>query len=74
MKKTLTLTVMTLLAGVATGYSQGQLSFSDAGSFEIQVYGVQAQAATPVTYGGFTVNEVMGDSSNPNNSDRKSVV
>jgi len=72
MKKTLTLTVMTLLAGAMSGYSQGQLSIAEVlgGSFAIQVWGQQSLAASTVAvaYNGYTTKEVMGDSSNPNNT------
>jgi hypothetical protein len=65
MKKTLTLTVMTLLAGAVTSYSQGTVSIVDAGSFAIQVFGVQPTADnnTIVSYNGFVVDEVQGDPS-----------
>lgn len=62
MKKTLT--AMALLAGAVSVYSQGQLTFSDyGGSYSIYIYGVQAGASTPVTYNGYTVNEIQGNTS-----------
>jgi hypothetical protein len=55
MKKTLTL--VTLLAGAVTGYSQGIVTLQDyAGPLDVQIFGVQTSApangtATPVTWG-----------------------
>ena len=61
---------MTLLAGAMSGYSQGQCTLADTTSFAIQVWGPQSLVASTVavTYGGKTVYEVQGDSSNPNNT------
>jgi len=67
MKKALT--VMALLAGAASVYSQGLVSMSDYGTpFNIQVFNQQSLAAStvPVSYGGYTGNEEMGQSANPN--------
>jgi hypothetical protein len=71
MKKTLTL--VTLLAGAVSGYSQGQLVFTDyAGTadMQIQVFNTQATAPTgatqvTVTYGGYTVVEYQGNPAAP---------
>jgi hypothetical protein len=65
MKKALT--VMALLAGAASVYAQGEVSMLDyGGSFTIQVFSSQgfANSPTPVTYGGATGFELMGQSGN----------
>jgi len=65
MKKTIT--VMALLAGAVSVYSQGLVALSDyGGSFTIQIYSAQSAAAstTAVAYGGLTGNEEMGQSAN----------
>lgn len=67
MKKTLT--VVALLAGAASGYSQGLISMGDYGStFTIQIFNQQSSAASTVsvTYGGYTVKEEQGQSANGN--------
>jgi len=60
MKKTLTVTTLALLAGAVSVYSQGQVSMTDVPG--IQVYGTQATGNTEVTWGGFTVDEMIGNS------------
>jgi hypothetical protein len=65
MKKTLT--VMALLAGAASVYSQGEIGLSDYGNpnFSIQIFGSQGAAATTaVSFGGYSGNELMGQSPN----------
>jgi hypothetical protein len=66
MKKTLT--VMALLAGAASVYAQGEIGLSDYGStFTIQIFSAQGAAATTgVSYGGYSGNELMGQSANAN--------
>src|SRR5271170_2230469 len=67
MKKALT--VMTLLAGAASVYSQGEVTLGDYGStFTIQVFNSQsaANSTTPVSYNGFNGQELMGQSPNGN--------
>jgi hypothetical protein len=67
MKKALT--VMALLAGAASVYSQGQVSLVDYGSTtSIQVFNSQSVAAstTSISYGGYNGQEEMGNSANPN--------
>jgi hypothetical protein len=69
MKKTLTLTTLTLLAGALSAYSQGILSFTDGGSsFAIQVFGPQSTAASTVLVvdGAYSGYEEMGDTANAN--------
>jgi hypothetical protein len=61
------LTVITLLAGAVSVYSQGQVLMSDyAGGFAIQVFASQSLADSPVvvSYNGFTGNEEMGSTAN----------
>jgi hypothetical protein len=60
MKKTLTM--ITLLAGAVSGYSQGEILFSAYGTLKQAVYNTQASSAYSVTYGGFTVMETVGSS------------
>jgi len=67
MKKALT--VMTLLAGAASVYSQGQVTLVDYGStVSIQVFSSQslANSTTSVSYGGYNGQEEMGNSANGN--------
>jgi hypothetical protein len=64
MKKTLPVTIVALLAGAVSAYSQGQLSMADyLGGFGIQVFTPQG-GSVPVSYGGFSGNEVMGNTGN----------
>ncbi|MGP8201213.1 MAG: PEP-CTERM sorting domain-containing protein [Limisphaerales bacterium] len=69
MKKTSTvLTVIALLAGVASGYSQGEIMFMAGGpsspGFKQVIYDQNAaNTGTIVTYGGYTVSELQGSSS-----------
>jgi hypothetical protein len=61
------LTVMTLLAGAASVYSQGEVNMLDyGGTFTIQVFNVQAagESTTPVSYGGFSGTETQGQGPN----------
>jgi hypothetical protein len=54
---------MTLLAGAASVYSQGEVSMVDyGGTFTIQVFNVQAagESTTPVSFGGFSGFETQG--------------
>jgi len=68
MKKTVTL--ITVLAGAVSGYSQGIVSFSDYnGAQQQQVFNTQANPVTgatltSVTFGGYTVNEYVGSTAN----------
>jgi len=67
MKKTLT--VMTLLAGAVSVYSQGSVSMNDynaqGNGFKIQVFQPQSQTlGTTVSVNGYTGKEVMGQSAN----------
>lgn len=65
MKKTLT--VVALLAGAASVYSQGQIALSAYNAaFTIQIFNSQSMAnsTTAVSYGGFSGNEEMGASAN----------
>jgi len=57
---------MALLAGAASGYSQGFIGLSDyGGSFTIQIFGSQGSAATTaVSYGAYSGLELMGQSAN----------
>ena len=57
---------MALLAGAALVYSQGFIGLSDYGaSFTIQVFSSQGAASTtPVSFGGYSGMEVMGQSPN----------
>lgn len=67
MKKTIT--AITLLAGAATGFSQGQIQMFDYGSsFAIQVF-AKSTIASPisVTYGGYTVLEEQGNTAGNDN-------
>jgi hypothetical protein len=69
MKKTLT--AIALLAGAATGFSQGQVSMFDYGSsFAIQIFAQEfgATGTTHVTYDGSTVQEVQGNDSADDNA------
>jgi hypothetical protein len=63
MKKTLT--VMALLAGVVTGYSQGVINFQgNTTGFKQVIYNANpANTGVSVTYGGYTVNELQGSTS-----------
>jgi hypothetical protein len=63
MKKTLT--VMALLAGVVTGYSQGVINFQgNTAGFKQVIYNANsANTGVSVTYGGYTVNELQGSTS-----------
>jgi hypothetical protein len=66
MKKTLT--IMTLLAGAVSVYSQGSVSIDayTSGVGPIQVFGVQTTGNNAtVSYGGFTVSEEQGNTANP---------
>jgi hypothetical protein len=82
MKKTLT--VITLLAGAVSVYSQGppylqgSVSMADTpgGSFAIQVFLPQSPAASTVavSYGGYTGYEEMGNTSNTNLSNPGSTI
>jgi hypothetical protein len=60
MKKTLT--VIALLAGAVSGYSQGAITFSfyNGTGLKQQVFNTQTGAATSVTYAGQTVMETIG--------------
>jgi len=61
MKKTLT--IITLLAGAVSGYSQGEIAFNVYQAADRQaVYNTQLLSSTPVSYGGYTVLETMGSS------------
>jgi len=64
MKKTLT--AVALLAGAMTGYSQGLVEFNlNASPDKEPVFNAQASDAllgTPVSYGGYSVNETLGNS------------
>jgi hypothetical protein len=61
MKKTLT--IITLLAGAVSGYSQGQIIFNVYQTSDRQaIYNTQAGSAYAVTYGGYTVMETVGSS------------
>lgn len=68
MKKSLTM--LALLAGAVSGYSQGQVDFTDYGGvLQQQIFNVQTSApsgaqAVSVTYGGKTVNEYVGSTAN----------
>jgi hypothetical protein len=66
MKKALT--VMALLAGAASVYSQGEIGMNDYGNstFSIQIFNSQSlgSSTTPVAYGGGTGFEEMGTSAN----------
>jgi len=67
MKKTIT--VMALLAGAVSGFSQGQIAMFDYGSsFAIQVF-APSTVASPisVTYGGYTVLEEQGNTAGNDN-------
>jgi hypothetical protein len=60
-------TVIALLAGAASVYSQGLVSMNDySGSFTIQIFNWQPVIANAVevSYGGYTVTEEMGTSPN----------
>jgi hypothetical protein len=62
MKKTLTL--ITLLAGAVSGYSQGEVVFNlYSGTLKLAIFGPQSVGASTysVTYGGVTVNEEIGN-------------
>jgi hypothetical protein len=66
MKKTLT--TIALLAGAVAGYSQSATfaDYGQPGSMELQIFNTQATTPagavlTPVTYGGFTVQEYLGN-------------
>ncbi|MGD0816762.1 MAG: PEP-CTERM sorting domain-containing protein [Verrucomicrobiota bacterium] len=68
MKTKFTATVIALLAGAVSGYSQGQIEFSDvsAGYMEVQVFNSQPTApsgatGTDVSYGGYSEYEYMGN-------------
>jgi hypothetical protein len=70
MKKTLIVTVIALLAGAVSGYSQGQVFFynyeTEGGTTLKQaIFDVQPTANdnTSVTWGGYTVQEEMGSTS-----------
>jgi hypothetical protein len=65
MKKIIAVTA--LLAGAVSGYSQGTLAFSDyGGTYSVAFYGVQTSGTlTPVTYNGYTVNEIQGNVTYP---------
>jgi hypothetical protein len=64
MKKTLTVTTLALLAGAVSAYSQGQVTMLDyGGGFCIQVFAPQG-GNVPVSYGGVSGNEYMGNSGN----------
>jgi hypothetical protein len=66
MKKTIT--ILGLLAGAVSAYSQGQLQMYDyGGSFAIQVFNLSTGGSVPVTYGGFTVMEEQGNTSGNDN-------
>jgi hypothetical protein len=61
MKKTIT--VMTLLAGAVSAYSQGTINFSDYNAqYGQAVYAPSTGATVSVTYNGYTVMEVQGAS------------
>jgi hypothetical protein len=62
MKKTLT--IITLLAGAVSGYSQGNITFSlYSGTFRQAVYNTQAAIGNlSVSYAGSTVTEMVGSS------------
>jgi hypothetical protein len=67
MKKTLAVTTLTLLAGAVSVYAQGEVSLADyAGGFSIQVFQSQSLAAStsPVSYGGISGSELMGNTGN----------
>jgi hypothetical protein len=68
-KKTSTLTVITLLAGAVSAYSQGIVQLNDTGTgLTIQVFGPQPLANSPVLIvdGAYSGYEEMGDTINPN--------
>jgi hypothetical protein len=66
MKKTIT--TIALLAGAVSGYSQGQVAMNDYGTtFAIQIFTYSPAANIPVTYGGYTVMEVQGNTANDDN-------
>jgi hypothetical protein len=68
MKKTIT--AVALLAGAVTAYSQGQISMFDYGStFAIELFNQEfgATGTTPVSYGGFSGNEVQGNTAGDDN-------
>jgi hypothetical protein len=66
MKKTLTITTLTLLAGAVSVYSQGQVSMADLGGGDIgiQVFNLQSANNTTVSYLGVFGQEVIGNSGN----------
>jgi hypothetical protein len=63
MKKSLT--VVALLAGAVSVYSQGTFTLNDyaAPAFQIGIFNTQTTASTPVTYNGVTVMEIRGNPS-----------
>jgi hypothetical protein len=65
MKTKKSLTIVALLAGAVSVYSQeGQISMTDyMGGFAIQVFAPQG-GTVPVSYGGYSGYEVMGNSGN----------
>jgi hypothetical protein len=63
MKKTLT--VVALLAGAASGYSQGLITFNNfVTGFHQPIYNVSTATTTSVTYGGYTTFEEQGSAAN----------
>jgi hypothetical protein len=70
MKKTITATTIALLAGAQSGYSQGQIFFSNystAAGLHAAVYPAQSAAASTyvVSYGGYIGYEEVGQSTAP---------
>jgi len=54
---------MALLAGAVSGYSQGEVVFNlYSSTLKEVIYNTQANASTPVSYGGVTVLETVGNS------------
>jgi len=66
MKKTLTVTTMTLLAGGVSVYAQGQISLADISPPPgIQIFAAQSTGNnTTVSWGGHSGSELMGNSGN----------
>lgn len=61
---------MTLLAGAVCAYSQGTVGLGENnGYFNIQIFAAQTAANSPtqVTYGGYTVMELQGNTANSYN-------
>jgi hypothetical protein len=60
------ITAIVLLAGAVSGHSQGQINMNDysSGLFSIQIFTASTGANIPVTYGGYTVLEVQGNTVN----------